>query len=143
MEAESSLRVNRDQSSVIFAASVLDFVPDSKFEGKLRSNEQLEVNFKQTVKIIGKLNPNSGLKVGFKLEPDLNIEQAEAIAKDYMTKYKLSMIVINSLKDVDAIRHKAYVFTRGDNGLVWVQLESKQAIAAAISQHIKKAPANG
>ena len=75
-----------ENTALVMLASVLDFVPSNKLDGKLSSSEELKVDWKRTEKIISKLNPTSGLKVGFKLEADLPIEKATSIASSYMSK---------------------------------------------------------
>lgn len=138
LEKASLEEIKQQPCSVVFASSVLDYVPNATFDGKLKSNEDLKVEFEKCDKIIAKLKVESGRKVGFKLEADLDIPKAEAIAADYIKKYQLSMIVINSLKDVDDRKHTAFVFTEENGKLQHIKLQSKQAIATEIVNHIKK-----
>ena len=95
----------------IFAASVLDFVPNQKQAGKVRSTDELKVDFVRTPKIIAEVNQNLAFKVGFKLEVAANTHEREAIVKDYLQKYRLSHLVYNQLQDVSQTDHTAVVFT--------------------------------
>ena len=118
----------------VLAASVLDFVPENRLSGKVSSSGELEVSFSRTQKIISKISLATGKKVGFKLEADLPMAKAHAIAKDYINKYDLSMIVINALKDVNQKDHRALIFTR-EQGFLGYR-EGKQPLAEHIVDHI-------
>ncbi|SMF55314.1 phosphopantothenoylcysteine decarboxylase [Pseudobacteriovorax antillogorgiicola] len=143
LERTSLQLVEEEKAAVVFASSVLDFIPDQKQDGKIKSSEDLQVSFVKTDKIIAKLKPEHGIKVGFKLEADLDEAKAKAIATDYMEKYSLSLMVLNSLKEVTATAHKAYIVSRNDKGdLQWTQKDGKQQIAAMIAKHIKLASLN-
>jgi phosphopantothenoylcysteine synthetase/decarboxylase len=119
----------------------LDFAPESKISGKIKSadHEQLNVSMVRQPKIIREVSPTSGIKVGFKLEASLSEGSALKLAQDYMPKYGLSLMVINALEDVDQSRHRAWFFERGKDqsgvkalGVV----ESKPAVARHIARHI-------
>ena len=121
-------------SALVMLASVLDFVPTTQFSGKLSSSEELKVEFEKTEKIIAQLHPSSGLKVGFKLESELSVEKASSIAKSYMSKYKLSYMVLNQLSLVSKNRHTAYLFDESG----YEECSGKDTIAAKIAVHFKK-----
>lgn len=120
---------------VIMLASVLDYVPKEKQDGKLRSgSSSLNVELIPTEKIISKLNPCDGFtKVGFKLEPNLDLNSAEKIASDYTKKYSLSGMVLNSFEDVSPSNHRAFIFTNGSYASTGT---SKQEIASSIKDHV-------
>lgn len=124
--------------AAILAASVLDFVPETKAKGKIASadHERLTIGLTRTKKLIADLSPKTGVKVGFKLETGLTSERAAAIAKDYMAKYQLSLMVLNDLSDVDRVRHRATVFEAG-NATPKI-IESKGDLARAIVRHVRE-----
>jgi phosphopantothenoylcysteine synthetase/decarboxylase len=129
-------------SGAILAASVLDFAPEHKTSGKIKSvdHERLSLSMVRQPKIISDIHPSSGVKVGFKLETGLTEETAFKLAQSYMTKYSLSLMVINDLRDVDQSRHKAWFFEQrqkepGDVLPLGVA-ETKLDVARRIVRHI-------
>ncbi|MBQ46265.1 MAG: hypothetical protein CMP10_01995 [Zetaproteobacteria bacterium] len=135
---EATKGLNHDCEAAICAASVLDFVPSEKFQGKISSSSELTVNFTKTEKIIGQMKPKSGKKIGFKLESHLTIDKAKDIAKKYMARYDLSLMVINQLNNIDQYKHKAFIFQASKGGPVLEgEIEGKQSIASRIGSHIK------
>jgi phosphopantothenoylcysteine synthetase/decarboxylase len=94
----------------IFAASVLDFVPAAKLSGKVRSRDELKVDFVRTPKIIAAVQQDIRFKIGFKLEVAADAQERDAIVSDYLKKYKLSHLVYNQLQDVNQTEHAAQVF---------------------------------
>jgi len=126
----------------VLAASVLDFVPEHKQSGKIRSTEKgMTVAMTPTAKLIASINPSSHIKVGFKLEAELTPKDAKAIAADYGKRYDLSMMVVNRLSDVDERRHTAHVFEmqggKGGAATEGVELSGKEQLAAAIASHVR------
>ncbi|MDQ3235546.1 MAG: hypothetical protein M3Q07_27360 [Pseudobdellovibrionaceae bacterium] len=99
-----------DIDGAIFAASVLDFVPAAKLSGKVRSRDELKVDFVRTPKIIAEVKQPLAFKVGFKLEVAANTQEREAIVQDYLQKYSLTHLVYNQLQDVNQTDHTALVF---------------------------------
>ncbi len=120
--------------AAVLAASVLDFIPNSRQSGKIRSdsNAGLTLELSPSKKLIKDVKSN--IKVGFKLETGLTSEAASQFAKDYTSKYNLSLFVINDLADVSATKHRAKIFNR--DGKEFRSVESKGGIANAICQHI-------
>lgn len=104
---DAAMRLGFDAS--VACASVLDFVPDVKRAGKIRSSETLNVSFKATEKLIAKIPPQRA-KVGFKLEFEVQDAQAQALATDYAKRYGLSLVIVNALSDVGPDRHHGRVF---------------------------------
>lgn len=94
----------------IFAASVLDFIPAEKLSGKVRSRDELKVDFVRTPKIIAEVKQDLAFKVGFKLEVAAHAHERDAIVDDYLKKYRLSHLVYNQLQDVNQTEHAALVF---------------------------------
>jgi phosphopantothenoylcysteine synthetase/decarboxylase len=126
----------------VFAASVLDFVPEQAASGKLSSQEHtsLTVNLRRTSKIIAGVQ--IPIKVGFKLEVGLNAEMARKLAQTYINRYGLTMLVVNDLADVDEKRHRALVFEpelslSGEKEVGRaVEVGSKRELAQIIAAHI-------
>lgn len=127
-------------NSCVCAASVLDYIPLNKEKGKIRSNRgHIEVVMKQTDKIISQLKPRSGVKVGFKLEPFLNSDHGLHIAKEYIPKYDLSMLVVNEFSKVNAKRHSANLFELNENNVIFSHyVTGKKLVAKAVSAHVRK-----
>jgi len=121
-------------SGGVFCASVLDYEPAEKTLGKLKSgHDNLTISFKPTPKIIEKINLTIQPKIGFKLEVGLTQDGAEAIAKSYIEKYKLTALLVNELSSVSDKKHKAIAFVKNQPPRI---LTSKNEIAAFIAAHI-------
>ncbi len=120
--------------AAVLAASILDFIPVSRQSGKIRSDSDagLTLELSPSKKLIKDVK--SKIKVGFKLESGLTPGTAEQFAKDYTTKYNLSLFVINDLADVSATKHQAKIFNR--DGKEYQLVETKGGVARAICQHI-------
>ena len=120
----------------IFCASVLDYEPTVKTSGKIKSGRSsLSVSFKPTPKIIELISLPGLTKIGFKLEVGLSESEAEDIAKNYIQKYQLTMLITNELSAVTAETHHAIAFSK--NG-THATLNSKSEIAQHISKHLSQ-----
>ncbi len=125
-----------DLSGAIFAASVLDFVPTQRIARKIRSSEELAVQFTKTSKIISILPQPLPFKVGFKLESELTTD-SPGIARDYLQRYQLSHLILNEQGAVTESTHKAYAYTnRASEPSL---LESKELIARYLVQEAERA----
>ena len=94
--------------AAVFAASVLDFEPETKVSGKISSSQAgLTLSLRPTPKIIGAINSGGAPKIGFKLETNLTRDRATEIARDYTARYQLTNLIVNDLSDVSATAHKA------------------------------------
>ena len=135
-DMEAAIRDSEKQplDAAVLAASVLDFIPKSRQSGKIRSDSDagLTLELSPSRKLIKDVR--SKIKVGFKLESGLTPAAAEQFAKDYTSKYDLSLFVINDLADVSATKHLAKIFNR--DGKEYKSVETKGGIAHAICQHI-------
>ncbi|MFY7930616.1 MAG: phosphopantothenoylcysteine decarboxylase, partial [Oligoflexus sp.] len=120
--------------AAIFAASVLDFVPDGQLQRKVRSDEDLKVQFVRTPKIIAQVSTPLRMKVGFKLE-DAITGESEKLARDYLQRYQLSHLIMNGKHEVSAQSHIASVFT--SDGGVPMRLDSKEAIARYLAREAR------
>lgn len=122
----------------VFAASVLDFVPEKRLQGKTASGQDLTITLKPTKKLLKDINLSGSYKVAFKLEAAVDEGKALALAQTYMTKYQLTHFVVNQLSDVNARHHRAQVFTRsGDSVNPGGWLDDKQSIAQWLVSGIK------
>ncbi len=120
--------------AAVFAASVLDYVPQHAAAEKMRSgSNNVTVTLVPTEKIISKITPKMPLKVGFKLETSMDEADATKIAADYMSRYQLSMMVLNRQSDLGPDKHLGYLVTKDHN---MRQLAGKRQIAAAIADHL-------
>ncbi len=135
----------------VYAAAVLDFVPAQKVAGKIKSEKNgvgssagHSINLVPTKKIIGSVLVPAKIKVGFKLESSISAGEAEAIAKTYMQRYQLSLMIVNAKSDVDRHRHKAYLFEKISDHVSGELLSepkvllSKPDVAAGIADYIKR-----
>jgi phosphopantothenoylcysteine decarboxylase/phosphopantothenate--cysteine ligase len=137
------LKRHDNRVHTVMLASVLDYIPEQRLEGKTRSGaDELSVKLVPTKKIISELKPQPNYsKIGFKLEPDLTEQEAQTIAKDYIGKYSLSKMVLNSLGSVSSTKHSATMFKdTGNKAFEPIYASSKQEIASAIRAHIVNYP---
>ena len=126
---------NQPLSGAIFAASVLDFIPETRQLRKIRSSEDLAVKFIKTKKIIAMIQQNLKFKVGFKLESELN-EKSELIAKNYLERYHLSHLIMNQQSEVTQTSHKAIAYAADSQ--VPDMLASKASIATYLLNEAQK-----
>lgn len=118
----------------IFCASVLDYEPSEKTMGKLKSGrDNLTITFKPTPKIIEQVSIQSGAKIGFKLEVGLSEARAKTLADEYISKYRLTALIVNELTAVSDRDHKATAFLAGKGHEIQHTLESKAEIAVFIA----------
>lgn len=134
MESAIKDSEKQDFDAAVLAASVLDFIPKSRQSGKIRSDSDagLTLELSPSKKLIKDIK--SKIKVGFKLESGLTPAGAEQFARDYISKYSLSLFVINDLADVSATKHQAKIFS--SSGKEFRTVETKGGVARAICQHI-------
>lgn len=116
----------------VFAASVLDFVPTKRQSGKIRSSEDLQVQFQATPKIISSVQTPLKFKVGFKLETSA---ASTELAQLYLSKYNLSHLVMNQLQNVSATGHIADIW-RPEQGAI-KNVDGKEAIARLLVNDAK------
>jgi phosphopantothenoylcysteine decarboxylase/phosphopantothenate--cysteine ligase len=116
----------------VFAASVLDFVPTKRQSGKIRSSEDLQVQFQATPKIISTVQTPLRFKVGFKLETSA---ASTELAQLYLSKYNLSHLVMNQLQNVSATGHIADIW-RPEQGAI-KNVDGKEAIARLLVNDAK------
>jgi phosphopantothenoylcysteine decarboxylase / phosphopantothenate---cysteine ligase len=115
----------------IFAAAVLDYVPDQAAQGKIPSGQKsLSVQFKPTDKIIELVS--SPIKVGFKLFEQ--VDDLETLAKSYCQKFGLSLLVTNHVQAVSASNHQAEFFWPDGRRKGY---DSKAKIAEAVADHVE------
>lgn len=128
--------------AAVFAASVLDYVPKNRQQGKISSSkDELTIVCAPTEKIIAGVQPKGPAKVGFKLETGLTEPRARELAADYAQRYGLTAVVLNDLADVDATRHRAFLFEVHGGQLAAggpAVIDGKRAIAAHIARHVRE-----
>jgi phosphopantothenoylcysteine decarboxylase / phosphopantothenate---cysteine ligase len=135
----ASIACSKPHTAGVFAAAVLDFVPQGKVAGKIKSSQQtLQVEMGPGLKVIAGCQPSSGIKVGFKLEvasPDMD---SKALALTYCQREKLTMLVLNYWHDIGPSGHKAIFYgPSSEQGAQELgRGHSKRHIATAIADHI-------
>ena len=137
-EMAHALSASSDKiSAFVMAASVLDYEPEQKEAGKIRSDRpSFSLSLKPTPKLIRLVNPSSGIKVGFKLEVDLSSNLSQ-LARKMSSDYGLSMLVYNQLSEVGPSKHRAQVVVQDQYGdFLTTTVEGKAALAKSIVSHI-------
>ncbi|MFK7824945.1 MAG: phosphopantothenoylcysteine decarboxylase [Oligoflexales bacterium] len=139
MESECLQLLKHRAGAAVCAASILDFLPSEKVEGKIKSNQHESINFTmhRTHKIIEKLEPRRKVKVGFKLETYYSADEAHSYAQTYMSNYDLSLMVLNQLRDVSLDKHTALIYPRNRDGVGDpILLKSKEEVARFVASHV-------
>lgn len=122
---------------IIHLASVLDYVPDKTYKGKIKSDKgKLIIRFARTpkiVKYIRLLSPNSFL-VSFKLE--VGISKHELIDRAYssLVKNKSDLVVANDLNRIKGDKHFALIIDK--NKKIIATCHTKSEIAKKIIELI-------
>ena len=113
----------------VFAAAVLDYVPERTLDSKLPSGrDRVTVECVPTPKIIDMVTPR-GPKIGFKLGFGMSQNDIKSTADSYITRYGLDLIVMNDLGEIDNTRHRALLYRKSGNPSVCA---TKSEIAHAI-----------
>lgn len=130
--------LNETCDALVMAASVLDYEPEVRLTGKLKSRQPLSVNFKPTPKIIRDLHPRSGIKVGFKLESGTDPEQDRVTAQSYFDDYGLSLLVMNHWQTIGGNDHPTILYQRSGTGTVipGIRLQNRHDLACALADHV-------
>ncbi len=141
MDSSCKTCMQEGAEGLVMAAAILDYEPEQKISGKLASGESgLSFALKKTGKIISFLNPKGPAKVAFKLVSKKMTppETWENLAREYCSRYKLSMLVINNIEDVSLDRHVARTFeTCQENlGLTTHEFHDKVSLASFIANHV-------
>lgn len=125
------------QGAIVHAAAVLDFQVVNKSDGKIPSSAGTQtITLTPTRKILDSMNTPLMAKVAFKLETGATIEAATDIAKRYIAKHQLSMLVVNNLENVGIDKHKAWIFEAGKSVDRPYEVNSKQDVALTVARHI-------
>lgn len=141
-EMQEAISAAEPYDSAIMLASVLDFEPDKHVEGKIRSQDQagLNLTLKRSEKLIAGINPRGRVKVGFKLESSSGTTaEIQKIAKSYLHKYKLSMLIVNDMMHLQEGQYQASAFEDGKSALHETSLPSRESAAKYILGHINSA----
>ena len=117
--------------AVIHAMAVLDYVPASPEQGKVRSGrDEWTLRLTKTPKVIRKIKGwvPEALLVGFKLEVGADDEALRAAATDSMQASGAELTVANDLEKIGADVHPALIIDRG--GEILARPNTKAEIAA-------------
>lgn len=93
---------------IVLAAAVSDYGIDKPFDGKIRSDDMLNIQLKSLPKIISMIKewaPKAKL-VGFKLLVDSKKYQLIAAAEESVVKNGCDMVVANDLQDIKDNQHR-------------------------------------
>lgn len=126
-----------DIGAVVHAMAVLDYVPESKFEGKKESGDEFwDIRLVRTPKVIGLIREfmPAVYTVGFKLESGISGEELVNRANALLEKHHLDLVVANQLEKVDEEHHEALFI--GPGGKILGRFSSKQEIAAELADFI-------
>jgi phosphopantothenoylcysteine decarboxylase/phosphopantothenate--cysteine ligase len=137
---EAKKIAGQNPDALVHAAAVLDFAPATKATGKTPSSAGKQtVELVPTAKILDDLKIKGPAKVAFKLEAGVDEHKAAVIARDYITRHGLTMLVVNNLSDVSAERHKAWIFETQKAGQPVerpYEASSKDEVAKAVARHV-------
>ncbi len=93
-----------DHDAVIVPAALADFAPAETAEGKLPSDEGIDLGLVPVPKVLPLIRGRCDVVVGFKAESGLSREELVGRARDRLERYDLSAVVAN---DVDAVGRKS------------------------------------
>ena len=130
---------SQDIDSLIMSAAVCDWEPEKTLVGKVKSQDKLwQLSLKPCSKILSYFGDLSAVKVAFKLENELGLEEKRKIAQNYFEKYKLNLLLMNTLSEVEKTNHKATLFDAQTVMTTQVPrtMNSKKEIATTICQYI-------
>ena len=126
-----------DVTAVVHAMAVLDYVPESRFDGKKKSGDDIwDIRLVRTPKVIGmmrELLPDAFF-VGFKLETGVSEQGLRESALRLLDAHGLDLVVANDLERVGPKRHEAVCF--GKDGLTLGRFSTKDEIAGFIAGEI-------
>lgn len=112
---ESVLNEVRDNSydAAIFAAAVLDFVPDKALDEKVKSGSAVDLRLVPAPKIITEVDKLGKhlFKVGFKLEYNKSKEELLDIAYGALLKNRCQLVIANDIKSIGSKSHPAMIIT--------------------------------
>lgn len=122
-----------EYDAIVHAMAVLDYVPASPEEGKVRSGrDEWTLRLEKTPKVIQKIRYHApgALLVGFKLEVGTDEEGLRRAAADTMEKSGADLLVANDLEDIGADRHPALILD--PEGRILAEPETKEGIARSL-----------
>jgi phosphopantothenoylcysteine synthetase/decarboxylase len=121
--------------AVIHAMAVLDYVPETRVDGKKKSgDDEWIVRLVRTPKIISTLRglmPDAFL-VGFKLESGAGEEDLVTMASTLLFDNALDLVVANDIEKINAASHPALFIDR--SAAVFDQASSKEEIAEKLAK---------
>ena len=140
LSRESTRLLSKKTNAIIHAAAVLDFAPAQRLPGKTPSSTGKQIiELVATPKILASMEGTGLAKVAFKLEAGIDEESAVKIAREYITRHQLTMLVVNNLSDVSAERHRAWIFETKIAGQPVdrpYEANTKEDVAKAVARHV-------
>ncbi len=119
--------------AVIHAMAVLDYVPASPEQGKVRSGrDEWTLRLTRTPKVISKIRgwAPGALLVGFKLEVGADEEGLRCAALESMDASGADLSVANDLEEIGEERHPALII--GPDGKILARPDTKAEIARSL-----------
>ena len=103
----------KDYDAAIFAAAVLDFVPDKVLDEKVKSGSTVGLTLVPAPKIITEVDKLGKhlFKVGFKLEYNKAREELLDIAHAALLKNRCQLVVANDINTITGKEHLAMIIT--------------------------------
>lgn len=124
-------------AAVVHAMAVLDYVPESKLQGKKPSGEEYWdirlVRTPKVIELIRELIPDA-FTVGFKLESGISDEELVNRAVSLLERCKLGLVIANRLEHIDDKHHDAFFV--GEGRRVIATALSKKDIAVKLADYI-------
>ena len=137
LQAARAVVAEHTPAAAVFAAAVLDFVPERELSGKTPSGRPLTLRLVPTPKLVDQiLEEVPGMAaVGFKLEYDVEELDLLAAARALIRRTGLCAVVANDLARITAEEHPALLVPA--EGPV-EHLAGKEAIARAVAQCLER-----
>lgn len=137
MENAAVSLVAKGVCGAVFVAAILDYAPEKRAAGKLRSgSDSLSIELRPMPKIIQRIMLPGKPKIGFKLEPSMDLENAKKIAASYGSKYDLSLLIANGIDTMGHRSHGGIAFDLVDGELQSIEtLAERSDIASKIVTH--------
>jgi phosphopantothenoylcysteine decarboxylase/phosphopantothenate--cysteine ligase len=116
------LRLRRERQPVagVFAAAVLDYVPDQPVRGKIASGGEMSVRFRPTPKIIDEAGETGKdwVKIGFKLQAGVSDTELLKHGLALLERARCRAVVCNHIEQVGARMHRGAIVTA--DGATWI-----------------------
>ena len=125
----------QNYDAAVFAAAVLDHVPQAPADKKLSSKESLQIEYSDTPKIVREMDRVCRLyKIAFKLEWKKTDEELKNAGVQALETMNAQAMVVNDLSQITQDRHPAILMDRKDR---IEQLQNKQEIVQALIEKLQ------